>query len=117
MSAALERQADRLVRATRALLVALEESGAEAEVAALIDAQREAFNAFSLSCDPDAPRSSQVERDIHELLELDRRIVAVAEAQSAGLHWQQRKMSRQQSAARAFRFAEEAPPRFFNERI
>ena len=105
------------MRATRALLGALEEGGAGEEIEPLIAAQREAFNAFSLACDPDEARTSLVEKDIEELLELDRRIVSVAEAQSAGLHWQQRKMSRQQSAARAFRSVEEAPPRFFNQRI
>ncbi len=106
-----------LVEATRALLSALEGAQSDDEVADLVAAQHEAFDAFSLRCDPDAPRSAALERDIDELLELDSRIVEVARTRAARLLEQSRSMSSQQTVARAFRSAEQAPPRFFTQRI
>ncbi len=113
----LSQRSCELVEATRALLSALEAWQDEDEIGDLELAQREAFNAFALQCDPDAERPACVERDIDELLELDRRIVEVARERSVRLLAQRRSVSTRQNAARAFRSQEEAPPRFFNQRI
>lgn len=106
--------ASELVLATRQLLRALEEGSADGELASLVDEQLEAFNRFSARV---TARTPEIADDVETLLELDRRIMEVANDQAKRLLAQRREMTQQQSVARAFRPSEESSPRFFTQRI